>query len=164
MVTGTLGGLRSLYNFEPTRTNEPACRTSRCGRVVHHRAFASAFRRHVRIAPVMKYMVLKIAAGVFLGVIASLAAYKAFQIWEANSVAESHAKQQRLEAEALKTRIAKAAENLDYVLPERLVALCGPPLRDHTTGGRRHMELSAPTATGFSSNLPTVKTLTFGLA
>jgi hypothetical protein len=90
----------------------------------------------------MKYVVLKIAAGVFLGIVASLAAYKAFQIWEANSIAESYAKHQRLEAEVLKTRTAAAANNIDSLFPEKLVALCGPPLRDHVVAGQnqRNME------------------------
>jgi hypothetical protein len=90
----------------------------------------------------MKYVVLKIAVGVFLGIVAALAVYKAFQIWEANSIAESYAKAQRLQSETLKVRTAAAANNLTFLFPEKLIGLCGPPLRDYFVrpSGYRNME------------------------
>jgi hypothetical protein len=90
----------------------------------------------------VKYVVLKIAAGVFLGIVASLAVYKAFEIWEARSIAERYSTQQRLEAEVLKTRTAAAANNMDSLFPEKLFALCGMPLRDRVAPGQhyRYME------------------------
>jgi hypothetical protein len=83
----------------------------------------------------VKYGVLKIAAGVFLGIVAAFCVYKAVEAWEIHARAKRYVEQQRLEAEALQSRISEAAEKLEPSLtPDKLVVLCGPPLRDRLRG------------------------------
>ncbi len=87
----------------------------------------------------MKYIVLKIAAGVFLGIVTALAAYKSFQIWEVNSMTQRYAEKQRLAEQQLAVRTAKAVYDLSdaKLNPDRLMALCGRPVRDSGAGSEQ---------------------------
>jgi hypothetical protein len=87
--------------------------------------------------------VIKIAAGVFLGLVAAFVAYQLYQHWELTRLAQGYAEQQKLEAEALQTRISTAAQNLNDLTSEDLVTFCGPSVRDHFSDRAstdRHME------------------------
>jgi hypothetical protein len=74
--------------------------------------------------------ILKIAGGVFLGILAAFAVYKAIDIWERQAADKSIAEDIRLEVKTERLRLTKAAENLSNLQPEKLEALCGIPLRD----------------------------------
>jgi hypothetical protein len=90
----------------------------------------------------VKYGVLTIAAGVFLGILAALGVYKAFEVWQVDALTKRNIERQKVEARTLQTQISEAASNLGSLTPDRLVAVCGPPLRDHFQGqsGYRFMD------------------------
>lgn len=80
-------------------------------------------------------LILKIAGGVFLGILAAFGLYMAFKFWESQVIAkrmveenEKLLEQEKSEAIAQRALISKAASNLNSLTPEKLVALCGSPL------------------------------------
>jgi hypothetical protein len=89
----------------------------------------STIRLPVIRASFMK-LVLKIAAGVFLGIFAVFCVYIGIDSWESHERRRAYMEQQRLEAEALKTRMEHAAVNIAVLTPDKLRALCGVPLRE----------------------------------
>src|SRR5207302_6407419 len=91
--------------------------------------------RKLGAAGFMKYLVLKIAAGVFLGILAALDLDKAIDIWELHEREKAYAEQQRLEAEALSARMKRAAEIMNQLTPDKMVTLCGSPLRENYAKG-----------------------------
>lgn len=82
-------------------------------------------------------LIFKIAAGVFLGILAAFGLYMVLQIWESQArakrvIQENQKAAQKMESEAItqRKRILKAAFNFDQLLmPEKMVALCGTPLQ-----------------------------------
>jgi len=79
-------------------------------------------------------LVLKIAAGVFLGIFAAFCVYIGIDSWESHERSNAYAEQQRLEAEALKTRREEAARMLSVLTPNQLRALCGVPISEGDGG------------------------------
>jgi hypothetical protein len=85
----------------------------------------------------MKYGVIKIAAGVFLGLFAAFVAYKSYEYWELSRLAQAYTEQQTLEAQKLQTRSAAAAKHMQSLTSEQLLRFCGPPLRDDLSSSFR---------------------------
>jgi len=76
-------------------------------------------------------LVLKIAAGVLLGILAAFSLYLAVEMWERHNLAKQRAEQVRLEADA---RAAEQKANVSEMLgnrlfPDEAIERCGPPLR-----------------------------------
>src|SRR5437868_6522533 len=89
----------------------------------------------------MNYLVLKIAAGAFIGIVAAFLVYKGIDAWETKARIRRSMEEQRLRAEARRSRISESASKINTLTPDRLVVLCGPPLREHDfpTGWKRFM-------------------------
>jgi hypothetical protein len=87
----------------------------------------------------MRYQVLKIAVGVFLGILAALGVYKLIEVWQNRALTEQLLEQEGVDARKRQSRISSAADQVILMNPEKLIAICGPPLRDHFVGqsGRR---------------------------
>src|SRR2546427_2284092 len=82
-------------------------------------------------------LVLKIAAGVFLGIFAAFCVYIGIDSWESHERSKAYVEQQRLEAVALKERMKSATEHMPVLTPDELTAHCGTPLREgYDTSGR----------------------------
>jgi hypothetical protein len=77
----------------------------------------------------MKYLVLKVAGGVFLGILAAFLVYKAFDLWEAEQRARLYVQEQKQDADALKERVERAAQHLLKLTSNELTKLCGSPLQ-----------------------------------
>jgi len=102
----------------------------------------------------MKYGVIKIAAGVFFGLLAAFFAYQLYENWALSQLTQERPAQQPLEAQELKIRTAAAAKALGLGLgseawrghftSNKLFELCGAPLRDKYSDNpmlkRRSME------------------------
>jgi hypothetical protein len=91
---------------------------------------------------------LKIAGGVFLGILAAFAMYKAIDTWERQALITRIGEEEAAAARAHEARIVKAAKNLYVLQPNKLKDLCGTPLRElehnmtqkvYYTGADRHM-------------------------
>jgi len=80
----------------------------------------------------MKYLVLKVAAGVFLGIVAAVGLYEAVNLWESSQLSKAYVEQQKREADDRDARIQRAADRLPYQVftPEQTIALCGAPIRE----------------------------------
>lgn len=88
----------------------------------------------------MKYLVLKIAGGVFFGILAAFLVFKGIDVWESHERERLYAERQRQEADALEKRIGRASLRIYGMSPDKLIGLCGPPLRDRFEGIRRTMD------------------------
>ena len=75
-------------------------------------------------------LVLKIAAGVFLGIFAAFCVYIGIDSWESHERSKAYAEQQMLEAEARKKSLDKAALMLGGLSSNKVRALCGVPIRE----------------------------------
>jgi hypothetical protein len=89
----------------------------------------------------MKYGVIKIAAGVFLGLLAAFVAYKLYENWELSQLAQVYAEQQKLEAQKLQTRTVAAAKQMQTLTANQLLTVCGPPLRDDLSSSFKYRYL-----------------------
>ena len=74
-------------------------------------------------------LVLKIAAGVFLGVFAAFCVYIGIDSWESHERVKAYTEQQKQEFDAQKKRIDRAAQDLVRLTPNQALTLCGTPLR-----------------------------------
>jgi hypothetical protein len=74
-------------------------------------------------------LVLKIAGGVFLGILVAALVYEAIAIWEAKQRARLYIEEQKQEVDRAKQRIDRAASRLLKLTPNEALKLCGPPLR-----------------------------------
>jgi hypothetical protein len=90
----------------------------------------------------MKYGVIKIAAGVFLGLLAAFVAYKLYENWELTQQVQRYVEQRTLEAQKLQTRTVAAAKQMQSLTANQLLRFCGSPLRDVYSSNliRRSME------------------------
>lgn len=83
-----------------------------------------------------QHLVLKVAAGVFLGILAALFVYRAFDRWEskrrARAYIEEQQREQKQEADLQRGRIEHAAQNLFRITPNDLINRCGPALQSRT--------------------------------
>jgi hypothetical protein len=77
----------------------------------------------------MRYLIIKIAAGVFLGIMAAALVYKAVDILEQYKHNRAITEQRAAEAAARKIRIEKAAKQLMFMTSEKVVVLCGSPIQ-----------------------------------
>jgi hypothetical protein len=84
-------------------------------------------------------LVLKIAAGVLLGILAAFLLYLAVDMWEMNNLAKQRAEQRRLDAAMEEARVAREKAHVAEVvkevggfgfLPDQVIERCGQPLRD----------------------------------
>jgi hypothetical protein len=75
-------------------------------------------------------LTLKIACGVFLGILAAAGVYEAINIWEVQQRARMYAAQQKQEAELLKARMDRAESRLFKLSPNQALELCGLPLHE----------------------------------
>src|ERR1700675_5066591 len=75
-------------------------------------------------------LMLKIAGGVFLGILAAFAVYKAVDSWERQALVMRQVEEESAAAKAYQLRIVKAANNLFGLEPDKLKDLCGTPLRE----------------------------------
>lgn len=86
--------------------------------------------------------ILKIAGGVFLGILAAFAVYKVVEIWQSQAAEKRVEEDLRLAAKAERLRLTKAAENLPILQPDKLEALCGVSLRVRRDAKGGHVELN----------------------
>ena len=84
---------------------------------------------HSRRERVMNYPIIRISAGVFLGIMAAALVYKAVDGLEQYQHSKAIVEQQAAEAAARKIRIEKAAKQLTDMTSEKVVALCGSPIQ-----------------------------------
>ena len=78
----------------------------------------------------MNHLVLKIAAGVFLGIFAAFCVFRAYDYWETYERNKSNAERQKLEAEATQSRIQHAAERVRTLTTLETLRLCGRPISE----------------------------------
>jgi hypothetical protein len=86
--------------------------------------------------------ILKIAGGVFLGILAAFAVYKVVEIWLSQAAEKRVEEDIRLAAKAERLRLTKAVENLPILQPDKLEALCGVSLRVRRDAKGGHVELN----------------------
>lgn len=88
-------------------------------------------------------LVLKIAAGVLLGILAAFLLYLAVEMWEMNNLAKQRAEQQRLDAAMEEARVAREKARISeavkeigdfMLLPDEAIERCGQPLRGYRNG------------------------------
>jgi hypothetical protein len=80
-------------------------------------------------------LVLQVAAGVFIAILAVLGVYTLVQTWEAHVYERRQVEQQRMQAEARQAAMAHAAKRLDDLTPETLASLCGSPIGNRVDEG-----------------------------
>jgi hypothetical protein len=84
-------------------------------------------------------LVLKIAGGVFLGILAAALVYEGFNIWEAKQRVRLYMEEQKQQADAAKERMKRADARLFKLSPNQALELCGSPLHETSNGATRTM-------------------------
>jgi len=87
----------------------------------------------------MKYLVFKIAAGVFLGVLAAFGMYVSFAMWQRHVAMKELAEQEQRKIAMHQKARAKAAQDLTTLTPEELLTRCGEPISSSNTASSTHM-------------------------
>lgn len=73
--------------------------------------------------------VFKVAAGVFLGIMAAFGVYMVYQWWAGRQAAKLVFEQVIQQAQMEKEAKEKAAKNMRKITPDKMVSLCGTPMR-----------------------------------
>jgi hypothetical protein len=84
----------------------------------------------------MRFATIKIAAGVFLGILAAYSVYLALQMWERSEQQRLDSAQQQARAMKEQELISNAALSISWLTPEELTAHCGEPLQESRTTSR----------------------------
>jgi hypothetical protein len=79
-------------------------------------------------------LVLTIAGGVFLGILAAALVYEGFNIWEAKQRVRLYIEEQKQQADAAKERLDRAESRLFKLSPNQALELCGLPLHETSNG------------------------------
>src|SRR5439155_6495788 len=93
----------------------------------------STIRLPVNLGGGFMKLVLKIAAGVFLGIFVAFCVYIGIDSWESHERSNAYAEQQKQEFDAQKKRIDRAAQDLFGITDNEVLKRCGPPLRSDDT-------------------------------